>query len=83
MVFTRPFFSLSLKNRKGGGHVCFVVGKSRGGKYLYCLGGNQGDAVSIGKYRKNVFTDFRLPKGQKHIALEVYKQNVQLAQSES
>jgi len=50
---------LAVKSRKGGGHVCFVVGKSRSGKYIYCLGGNQGDAVSIRKYRTNAFTNFR------------------------
>lgn len=33
-------------NRKGGGHVGFVVGKDRFGN-LMVLGGNQGDQVSI------------------------------------
>lgn len=75
--------SVAVKSRKGGGHVCFVVGKSKNGKYLYCLGGNQGDAVSIRKYRADAFTDFRLPKDAEPIALSVYKNNAKLAQKES
>lgn len=53
--------SIAVKSRKGGGHVCFVLGKDKSGKYLYCLGGNQSDAVNIKKYPKNVFLDFRVP----------------------
>jgi len=80
---TIPYYgSIAIKNRKGGGHVTFVVGKSKNGKYLYCLGGNQGDAVTIRKYRANVFTDFRLPKSQERIALKVYNKNVKLASKE-
>ena len=63
---------IAIKSRSGGGHVCFVVGQSKKGKYLYCLGGNQGDAVTIRKYKKNVFSDFRIPKNQEAIALSVY-----------
>lgn len=33
--------------RKGGGHVGLYVGETPSGRYLYILGGNQGDAVSI------------------------------------
>lgn len=33
--------------RKGGGHVGLYVGETRSGRFLYILGGNQGDAVSI------------------------------------
>lgn len=35
--------------RKGGGHVAFVVGQDARGNLL-CLGGNQGDAVSIAAF---------------------------------
>jgi len=64
--------AIAIKNRSGGGHVCFVVGKSENGKYLYCLGGNQGDAVTVKKYKKSIFTNFRLPFGQEYIALDTY-----------
>jgi uncharacterized protein (TIGR02594 family) len=53
--------AIAVKSRKGGGHVCFVVGKSNDNKYLYCLGGNQNDEVNIRKYKTNVFLDFRIP----------------------
>jgi len=68
--------SIAVKSRKKGGHVCFVVGKSKKGKHLYCLGGNQGDAVTIRKYRAAVFTDFRIPKNQELITLSVYTGDV-------
>jgi len=54
--------AIAVKKRKGGGHVCFVVGKSADGKYIYCLGGNQNDEVNIKRYPVRVFVDFRIPK---------------------
>jgi len=48
-------------DRKGSGHVGFVVGESSDGKYIYLLGGNQGDAVNVRRYPTNVFLDFRVP----------------------
>jgi len=53
--------AIAVKKRKGGGHVCFVVGQTDDKRYLYCLGGNQRDKVSIVKYRKEAFEDFRVP----------------------
>ena len=62
----KPVFgAIAVKSRKGGGHVGIVVGQSRGGKWLYILGGNQGDEVSVRKYRTRLFIDFRIPKGYK------------------
>ena len=58
----RPVYgAIAVKKRKGGGHVTFVVGKSKDGKYLYCLGGNQSDEVNIRRYRASIFKDFRIP----------------------
>lgn len=54
--------SIAVKNRQGGGHVCFVVGK-HDDDHLYCLGGNQNDEVNIKLYKKDVFVDFRMPTG--------------------
>ncbi len=51
--------AVAVKRRKGGGHVCFVVGEE--GRFLYCLGGNQSDRVSVVKYNKSVFEAFRVP----------------------
>ena len=65
----------SRKDKKGrsiGGHVTFVVGQSKSGKYLYCLGGNQGDKGSIVKYNKAIFKDFRLPIGVEKRAVPIY-----------
>lgn len=67
--------AIAVKSRKGGGHVCFVVGISKKGKYIYCLGGNQGDAVTVRKYRATAFKDFRLPIGQEKISLKVYNKH--------
>lgn len=33
--------------RQGGGHVAVVIGVSKDGQYIVCLGGNQDDAVNI------------------------------------
>ena len=49
---------VAIKTRKGGGHVCFVVGRNKAGK-LVCLGGNQGNAVSYALYNESEFEEFR------------------------
>jgi len=74
--------SIAVKSRKGGGHVTFVVGQSKNGKYLYCLGGNQGDKVSIVKYNKAIFKDFRLPVGVEKKAVPIYTKKYALAWKE-
>jgi uncharacterized protein (TIGR02594 family) len=48
---------VAVKSRKGGGHVCFVVGQTKEGK-LVCLGGNQNDSVSYALYDKEDFEAF-------------------------
>ena len=48
---------VAVKSRKGGGHVCFVVGKSADGK-LVCLGGNQNDMVCFALYNEADFEAF-------------------------
>ena len=42
---------IAVFGRQGGGHVGFVVGRSRDG-HLMVLGGNQGNKVSIAKFAK-------------------------------
>lgn len=46
--------------RKGGGHVGFVVGEDTQGRLLV-LGGNQGDAVSIAPFDKARVLCYRIP----------------------
>ena len=48
---------VAVKQRKGGGHVCFVVGQTKEGK-LVCLGGNQNDMVCYALYDKKGFEAF-------------------------
>jgi len=48
---------VAVKTRKGGGHVCFVVGQTKEGK-LVCLGGNQNDMVCFALYDKKDFEAF-------------------------
>lgn len=55
--------------RKGGGHVCFLVGQH--GDYYLCLGGNQGDAVTVAAFPKSRINAIRWPStvAQRNIAL--------------
>lgn len=46
-----------VKSRVGGGHVTLYVGENA--THYACLGGNQGDAVSIAWFPKNVFSHIR------------------------
>lgn len=46
---------VAVKSRQGGGHVCFVVGRDKKTGKLVCLGGNQGDSVSLALYDESVF----------------------------
>lgn len=39
----------------------FVIAKSSNGKYLYILGGNQSNKVSVAKYDASVFHTFVIP----------------------
>lgn len=48
---------VAVKKRTGGGHVCFVVGKTEDDR-LVCLGGNQGDKVSYAMYKASDFEAF-------------------------
>jgi len=42
------------------GHVGFYVKSDK--KYVWCLGGNQGDSVSVRKYKKSKVLDYRKAK---------------------
>jgi uncharacterized protein (TIGR02594 family) len=46
-MLSKPAYgSIAVFHRNGGGHVAFVIGKTKDGK-LVCLGGNQGNMVSV------------------------------------
>lgn len=77
--------AIGIKSRKGGGHVAFVVGKSVDGKYLYMLGGNQGNKVSVTKYLASVWDTFVIPAGydNRNKSLPIYTKAAVLAGSES
>lgn len=49
--------------RKGGGHVGFVVGRDSRGN-LMTLGGNQGDSVSIAPFATDRVAGYRWPDNQ-------------------
>jgi len=52
--------AIAVKRRKGGGHVTFVAGSDgKGG--LWCVGGNQNDAVTMALYPCAAFEAFRWP----------------------
>lgn len=46
---------IAVKSRKGGGHVCFVVGRDKKTGKLVCLGGNQSDSVCYALYNESDF----------------------------
>lgn len=73
--------AIAVKTRKGGGHVCFVLGRNKEGD-LYCLGGNQNDEVNISLYKKEVFTDFRILKDYSY-TLPIFDLESQKADKES
>ncbi len=52
---------IGVKTRNGGGHVGFVVAANR--DFVWLLGGNQGDKVSVAKFKRKDFTAFCLPTG--------------------
>lgn len=47
-------------SRNGGGHVAFVVGVDKSGN-LMCLGGNQGNAVTIAAFSRDRAIGYRWP----------------------
>lgn len=53
--------AIGIKERKGGGHVAFIVGRSRDGERYFMLGGNQRDMVQVMSYPKRVWTGFVVP----------------------
>ena len=58
---------IAVFERKGGGHVGFVVGTDERGR-LMVLGGNQGDAVTIAPFDKSRVLGYRYPQGEKVLA---------------
>lgn len=53
---------IAIFDRKGGGHVGFVVGQDVKGN-LFVLGGNQGNKVSVAMFDKKRIVGYRLPVG--------------------
>ncbi|EJL7832769.1 TIGR02594 family protein [Vibrio vulnificus] len=76
--------AIGIKSRKGGGHVAFVVGKSHDDKYLYMLGGNQGNKVSVTRYLAEVWDTFVIPSDYDfHMGtLPIYTKDATIAGSE-
>lgn len=56
---SRPAYGcVAIKTRKGGGHVCFVVGRDKKTGKLVCLGGNQNNMVCYALYNESDFQAF-------------------------
>ncbi|PID48450.1 MAG: TIGR02594 family protein [Proteobacteria bacterium] len=49
---------IGVMSRRGGGHVCFVIGETKDGKRLVVIGGNQNDSVCVTSYPRSRFTAF-------------------------
>ena len=78
--------------RSGGGHVVFVVGETKDGKYLVGHGGNQSNAVNLMKFPKTRFTAWIWPSYgsgvlsspyQSRYELPKYDDNLQVSTSEA
>lgn len=85
-VITTPVYgAIGIKSRTGGGHVSFIVGKSKDDKYYYMLGGNQSDEVNITKYTKTVWDTFVVPADYDVTGktLPIYTEEAKKAGSES
>lgn len=52
-----------LKFKSGNCHVAFVIGEDLNS--IYVLGGNQGNAVQLSKYAKNLVIAYRYPQGKR------------------
>lgn len=52
---------VGVMDRQGGGHVTFIVGRTKDGYYVG-YGGNQGDMVKHSKFHPDRFIAFRWPK---------------------
>lgn len=63
---------IGVMGRTGGGHVTFIVGETKDGKYLVGLGGNQSNAVNLMKFPKSRFTAFVWPTYDSGLASSPY-----------
>jgi uncharacterized protein (TIGR02594 family) len=63
MIATRPpLGAVAVFEREGGGHVGFVDSVNRDGS-LNILGGNQGDAVNVRRFKRDRLIALRWPAG--------------------
>lgn len=53
---------LGVMSRTGGGHVTFIVGQTKDGRYLVGLGGNQSNMVNLALFPRTRFTHFIWPE---------------------
>ena len=70
--------AIGIKSRKGGGHVSFVLGRSRDSESLHMLGGNQTDELKVCLYPASVWEAFVIPASYDASGdrLPVYNKNV-------
>ncbi len=57
-------------DRQGGGHVAIVVGQDGKGR-LMCIGGNQGNRVSIAPFDRSRVLGYRWPPGEPFPPIQV------------
>lgn len=74
----RPAYGcVGVMGRKGGGHVCFIVGQTSKGD-LVGYGGNQGNAVNLSLFPKARFIAFVWPEGPNGEKRNPYKSRFKL-----
>lgn len=69
-------------DRKGGGHVGFIIGLDHANRLLV-LGGNQGNKVSVMAFERSRVIGYRLPDGVDLQQLPIMSMNVALSESEA
>jgi uncharacterized protein (TIGR02594 family) len=81
---TPVYGAIGVKERKGGGHVSFIVGQSEDGTHYYMLGGNQSNAVNVTKYKASAWSGFVFPPGAvTGVAVPIYDGAAEHAGSEA
>jgi uncharacterized protein (TIGR02594 family) len=68
--------------RQGGGHVAICVGQDQNGR-LMCIGGNQGNAVSVAPFERSRVVGYRWPPGMPPPALALLPMIASTAASSS
>lgn len=82
-VLTKPAYGcIAMTQRKGGGHVFFVVGETENGD-IVGYGGNQSDMVNLRVFPRNAIVGYRWPAQANGVLSMPYKERYDLPKYKS